>query len=96
MSTWIIILLAILGIVFIAKLSHLKHKISISFAILFLLFIYLSFVKVLNSNELDVNSAGEFFSATKLYFSWLGHAFSNIKVLTGNAIRMDWFTNSTG
>jgi len=96
MITWLIVLIAVLGILFIAKLSHLKHKLSIILLLTFLLFIYLSFVKVVNSNSIDLGSANGFFSGVKLYFSWLGHAFGNMKVITGNVVRMDWFSNSTG
>ncbi len=96
MITWLIVLAIVLGILFVAKLSHLKHKLSIIFLMVFLLFLYLSFVKVLSSNSVELDSAKGFFSGIKLYFSWLGQTFGNLKVITGNAVRMNWFSNSTG
>jgi hypothetical protein len=96
MIGWILIIAAILGIVFIAQLSHFKHKFSVIFLVLFLLFLVFSFLAVANSNSLHLGSATGFFSGIKLYFSWLGHAFDNMRVITGNVVRMDWFTNSTG
>lgn len=96
MIAWIIVLAAVLAILFIAKLSHLKHKLSIIALIGFVLIVMLTFMKVANTNSLDVGSTSGFFSGVKLYFSWLGNAFNNFKVLTGNVVRMDWFSNSTG
>ena len=92
---WIIILIAFLAVLFIAKLSHLKHKLSIIFLLVFLLFIGFSFMKVADTNSVEIDSASGFMSAAQLYMSWLGHAFDNMRVLTGNAVRMNWFSNST-
>ena len=94
--TWIIILVAVLGMLFIGKLSHIKHRLSIILLILFLLLIYLSFVRVAGGSSVDLKSASGFFDGIKLYFSWLGHLFANMKIITGNAVRMEWFGNATG
>ena len=51
---------------------------------------------VINANSVDLTSASGIFSSVRLYFSWLGHSFDNLQVLTGNVVRMDWFGNSTG
>lgn len=96
MIEWIIVILAIAGIVLIAKFSHLKHRFGVILLIVFLLFIYLTFSSVVSNNNINLKTASGLFKGIKLYFSWLGHAFDNLKVLTGNAIKMDWGTNSTG
>jgi purine-cytosine permease-like protein len=92
----VVILVAVLGIMFIAKLSHMKHKISVISVIVLCLFLYLSFVGVAHTNSIKISSFTEFFTAGKLYFSWLGHVFDNMRTITGNVVRMDWMTNSTG
>ena len=95
--TWLIILIAVLAILFLARIKSAKHKISLILLVLFILFVYFSFTGVAKSNSIDLSSASGVFSAGKLYFSWLGHAFGNAKTITGNAVRMDWFpANSTG
>jgi len=93
---WLILILAVLGIAFIAQLSHLKHKAGIIALIVFLAFMGITFVLVARANSVDLGSSSGFFSGIKLYFSWIGHALGNLKVLTGNAVRMEWFSNSTG
>lgn len=96
MIGWIILILAIVAIFFLIKMKHLKHQFWIILALLFLVFIYLSFTSVIKANDIDLKSPSGIFAASKLYFSWIWHAFSNVKVLTGNAVRMEWFGNSTG
>lgn len=94
MLFWILLILGVLAIYFILKLSHLKYKVSLTFLIGFLLFLILTFVKVISNNSIELSSPTGIFSAVKLYFSWLGHVFSNIKVITGNMIKMDWFPSN--
>jgi uncharacterized membrane protein YqhA len=92
----IVILLAVGAILSISRLSHLKHKLSIIGVLVLCLFLFITFMSVANSNSVKINSFGNFFTAIQLYFSWLGHVLGNLGTLTGNAIRMDWFGNSTG
>ena len=96
MLTWIIVFAAVIGILLITQLNHFKHKFGVIILILFLLFLSLSFMNVINDNSVDLSSTSGFFSAFKLYFSWLGHVFDNMKVITGNAVRMNWAGNSSG
>jgi len=93
---WLVVLVAILGVLFVAKLSHLKHRLSITGLILFLLFVYITFVVIADNNSVDIGSFKGFFTGIKVYFSWLGHIFGNVRTITGNVVRMDWITNSTG
>jgi len=88
---WIMLIIAILAVLFITKLSHLKHKISTSIIIIAALFIISTFMIVAKTNAINPWSFGGFFSGLKTYFFWLGHLFDNLRVITGNAIRMDWF-----
>jgi len=93
---WIIILaLAALLIVFKSQLAHMKHRFSILFFVILAAIFIITFVKVVNANSIDLKSPSGIFSGVKLYFSWLGHLFGNLKVITGNMLRMEWFGNIT-
>lgn len=89
---WLLIIAAILIVLFITKLSHLKHKFSTSAIVIFGLLIIVTFLKVANTNSVDLWSFDGFFSGLKIYFLWLGHFADNLRVVTGNVIRMDWFS----
>jgi len=91
MITWIIALIALVAIIAVFKIQHLKHKFSLTALILFLLFIGLTFVTVAYNNSISLKDASGLFSAVKLYFSWLGNVFDNLRVIVGNAIKMNWF-----
>jgi len=95
MIGWIITLVAIVAIFFVNKFGDFKKKFWLIIGIIILLLIFLSFSNVVKANGVNLASPSGIFSAVQLYFSWLGHAFSNIHVLTGNAVRMDWVGNST-
>ena len=93
----LVVILAAVGILAVSRLTHLKHKLSIISVILLVLFLYISFTGVASNNSVQINSVSDFFSVVKLYFSWLGHVFDNVRVISGNIVRMDWSPiNSTG
>ena len=89
---WILLIVGILGIIFITKLSHLKNKLSMSLLVIFVLFIVITFLKVADANGIELTSVPAFFSAITVYFFWIGHVFDNLRVVTGNVVRMDWFS----
>jgi hypothetical protein len=95
---WVIILIGVVAIVVVSKLihfKHFKHKIGAIAIVLFLLFLSLTFMNVIKDNAINLSSPSGVFSAAKIYFSWMVQIFDNVKVLTGNAIRMDWSGNLT-
>jgi hypothetical protein len=94
MLFWIILILGLAGIFFLVKLTHFKNNLILAWTFGFILFLVLTFIKVSSSNHIEINSPSGVFSAIRLYFSWLGQVASNIKVITGNAIRMDWFPSN--
>ncbi|RLG10660.1 hypothetical protein DRN73_07305 [Candidatus Pacearchaeota archaeon] len=94
--TLIVIALLVLGIWIFSELERWRHKFWTVFLIGLLLFSYLSFVLVLKNKDIDYHSFSGIFTAGKIYFSWLGNIFVNLKTITANAIKMDWTnTNST-
>ena len=99
MVNWLLIGIAVLAIIVVSKFihfRHIKHKITAIFLILLLLFLYSTFVTVSKNNAINLKSPSGLLYAGKVYFSWIGHIFGNVRVLTGNAVRMNWVGNSTG
>jgi CHASE2 domain-containing sensor protein len=92
MNWWLLILVIV--VLFVASklihFKHAKHKIFILLMILLIAFLYFSFTTVVQSHSIDLKTASGVFSASKIYFSWLGNAFNNVKTVSGNVIKMDW------
>lgn len=89
MNWLIIIALIVLAFVFL-RFRHIKHKVFLIGFIILLLFIYTTSSRVLAEHNIDWKSVGGIEKALKVYFSWIGGAFGNLKVITSNAIKMDW------
>mgnify|MGYP001612662498 CR=1 FL=1 len=99
MAIGVVLLVIVILVVLIWLLMEFKqfrHKIWAVFLIALILFTYFSFTTVLKGKDIDLKSVSGLTQATKLYFSWLGSAFANVKTITTNAIHMDWRnTNKT-
>ncbi len=89
-STIIFLSLTIVVIWVLVEVKRLKHKIGAIALIALIIFSYLSFFAVFNSQKLDLKTPVGLADASKIYFSWLGSLFTNLKVLTANAIHLDW------
>jgi hypothetical protein len=87
---WIIIIILIVVGVLAIKMNHLKHRAFIVVLVVFGLFFYISLTFVATQNNLSMNNYDGFIKTIQVYFVWLGNGFQNIKVLTGNAINLDW------
>lgn len=94
--TWIVVgILIVIAFIFL-RVKHFKHKVIAVVLILLLMFLYVSFTRVVKDEEINLKSAGGIEKAVKLYFVWLGSAFNNLRGLTGHAVKMDWsFKNET-
>jgi len=96
MVNWLVIVAFILILLWFFKFRNMKHKFYAVFIVLLLIFFYTSFSNVVSKNNINVASFDGVVNAGKLYFIWLGNALQNIATLSGNAIKMEWGTNSTG
>ena len=76
-------------------LTRLKHKLFAIFLIALILFLYISTSLVFREEDIDFKSVSGVMDATKIYFSWLGSAFGNMKTITTYAVKMDWRSNET-
>jgi len=92
--TFMIIAVLIIGIWILVELKRLKHKIFAIILIALILFFYTSSTLALRGQGIDLKSADGIIKASKIYFAWLGSAFGNLKIITTNAIKMDWSSNN--
>lgn len=74
------------------ELKRFKHKIFAMVLIALILFSYLSFSVVLRNEDINYKSIEGLTKATKIYFSWLGTVFGNLKSVTSYAVKQDWKT----
>lgn len=93
--TLFIIIALVVAIYFIFEFKKLRHKLSALFLIALLLFGFFSFNAVFKGKDVSINSIADVENVAKIYFGWLGFAFNNVKVLTTNAIHMNWKGNQT-
>ena len=80
----------IIAIWIIIEIKRMKHKIFAIFLIGLILFLFLSVSAVFKDQQIDLTNVSGISDAAKVYFAWLTSAFSNIKEITANVIRMDW------
>tara|TARA_Y100000310_G_scaffold147139_1_gene146403 strand:+ start:620 stop:937 length:318 start_codon:yes stop_codon:yes gene_type:complete len=90
MLSWTVIAVLIIAAVLALKMNHLRHKLWIIALIFVALFLYTTASVVYAENELNINSVEGVFSAVKIYISWLGNGFQNLKSLSGQAVKMNW------
>jgi glucan phosphoethanolaminetransferase (alkaline phosphatase superfamily) len=86
----VIVLLLVLGIWILIEIRRMKHKLFAIFLIALILFAYVTFSMTIKDKDVDLKTVDGLAKATKIYFSWLGSAFLNLKSLTTNAIKMNW------
>ncbi len=94
MISWLIIgILVVLGIV-VLKTNHFRHRFWIFFLVLIAIFLYVSITVVHSKYNLDFTTFDGASKSIKVYIGWLGNGFTNLKTLTGNAIKMDWTSSN--
>ena len=82
-----------IGIWIVIEIKRFKHIIFAILLIVLVIFSYVSFAVVAQDNELDFTSFSGVIEATKIYFSWLGSIFGNLKQITANVFKLDWSAN---
>ena len=95
MISWIVIALLIVGIMFIVRAKHMKHRIFVIILIIVGLFLYSTLMIVSYNNDLRLDNATNVYSAFKVYLGWLGNAITNMKGVIGNAVKMDWTSSNS-
>ncbi len=93
--TIFIIAVVIIIIWLVIEMKRFRHKMFAIFLIVLILFTYISFTIVLKEQNINLKTIPGIMEASKLYFSWLGHLFVNLKTITINVIKLDWVGNSS-
>ena len=95
-TTIIILVLVAVLIYALIEIQRFKHKLFAFFLIGLLIFGYISTTIVFKDQNIDIKSIDGLKKGFKLYFSWLGSVFGNIKSITADAVKMDWsYKNQT-
>ena len=90
-----IIAILVVAIWVIIEAKRLRHKIFAIFLIALIIFSYVSTSFIFKGQDIDLKTIPGVIIASKIYFSWLGSVFNNLKQITTKAIKMDWGTNKT-
>ncbi len=93
--SWIIIGILIVVFLLVLKARHVKHRFFALVLVLLIIFVYFTSTSLLSGKDINFKTFEGWVSAGKIYFSWLGHALGNAKIIIGNAIKMDWASNSS-
>jgi hypothetical protein len=75
--------------------KRVRHKFFALFLIALILFSFFSFTAAFGGKELSVTGFSDIGKIAGIYFSWLANSFNNLKLITTQAIKMDWQTNKT-
>ena len=81
-------------IIFKKEIEHKTTKVLVALLIFFVISMFFSYSTIKQQN-VDLKSVEGIKTAAGIYFSWLGNALTNAKVITANAIKMDWTPNVT-
>jgi len=92
--TLFIMAVLIIAIWVIIETKRLKHKVFAFFLIGIILFSYLSAAVIFRGDNIDFKTPSGLFNAGKIYFSWVFSVSGNFVKIAGNAIKMDWSTDS--
>jgi len=86
----LLVAIIVIALLVMLKLAHFKHKIFLIVIVSLFLFLYATVAVVSKSNDFDFSTPSGLVDAGKIYFSWLGQGFGNLKTITGNVLSMDW------
>lgn len=92
---WLIAIIALV-LLFLFLRKYIEHKLIVVVLVLAFIFILISFVTItgsIKSHNIDWKSATGIIQVGKVYVSWVGQAFTNIKTVTGNVVHLNWQGN---
>ena len=95
MFFWIIGAVIVVIIFLLVKARYIKHKLVWVLIFIFIFFFYVSFVWSGISKNVDLKTFEGAKIAGKVYLAWLTNAFNNLKIITGDALNMNWNINRT-
>ena len=92
---WLIVGVLIAVIFLFVKLKYIKHKLSWILILFLVLLFYVGFLASTSGEDIDFKSFEGSQTAIRLYLTWLGNSFDNMKTLTGQAVKLDWGANTS-
>lgn len=96
MISWILIAVFVIILIVVVKFKELRHKFGFLFIVAIFLFLGITIWQVYKANNLNLDTFDGLVSAGRIYFSWLGQVFANLKGITGYVIGQPWgLSNST-
>lgn len=93
--TLLILSVLIIGIWILFEIKRLKHKLFAIFLIALILVGYFSISFSLRGQNIDLKTIPGIIEASNIYLNFLGYSFKNMRVLTTNAVQMDWKINES-
>jgi len=90
-----VVAVLIIAIWVLIEIKRMKHKVFAIILIALILFSYISASLIFRGQDINFKTVPGLIKATKIYFSWIGSVFLNIKSITTNAVKMDWSVNET-
>lgn len=87
---WVILLVVLLVVFGIFQLRHMQHRFFLFLLFIIILLFFFTFTGVVSKSNIDLKSPAGTLQAIKVYGIWLGQAFSNVRTIVGNAVKMDW------
>ena len=60
--------------------------------VFFLIFFTLGALIIISNNNLALYNHKNFYEFRKLYSNWLGNVWKDAQVVTGNVIKLNWFS----
>lgn len=92
----VVAILALIVVVFMGiEIKKIKRKLIAVFFICLILFTYFSIRAVFKGRDVDLKTIPGVMNAIRIYFSWFGGFFSNLKSVTTNIIKTNWTVNAT-
>jgi hypothetical protein len=85
-----ILLILIIAIWVVIEIKRMKHKLFAIFLIILILFGYFTFTTAVRGYDVNLTSFSGVVEAGKIYFSWLGYMFGNLKTISTYAFKQDW------
>ena len=93
--TIVLIGIAIVAILLLVKVKKFQHELLAISLIVLILFGVFSFNLAFRGKDISIKDVASLEKAVKIYFSWLGTAASNVKILTAQVVKMNWQGNKT-
>jgi 4-amino-4-deoxy-L-arabinose transferase-like glycosyltransferase len=98
MSTLIFIIVGVIVaflIFTIIKTRHAKDRIIWVIILLTVALFYIGYLMVLSNKNIDYGTMEGIKTAASLYLGWFVNVFDNVKIITTNAIKLDWKGNNS-